>query len=198
MKKSKIIAVLLSVSMLIVLALSLSGCGQKTYKAEMVIKDYGTITLILDATEAPITVKNFVKLAKRGAYDGTYFVRMQAGFVLQGGAGADTTTTIKGEFAANGVENNIIHKKGVISMARTGDDYNSASATFFIVLGDSAKSSLDGQYAAFGEVTGGWDVVEAICGDITADSYTNDFYGVNMGFLKESEYIIIETVRIVK
>ena len=130
----------------------------------MVIKDYGTVKLELDANEAPITVENFLKLASEGFYDGVPFHRLDKDFVLQGGdpdgdgiGGSDTT--IKGEFASNGVENSISHERGVISMARSGDP-DSASSQFFICLEDS--SFLDGNYAAFGRVTEGMDVIDAV------------------------------------
>ena len=196
----KIRKILLFVTIVGMLAAALCGCVKKsgTVTAEMVIKDYGTITLLLDRSQAPITVDHFVKLAKNGSYDGSKINRVQAGFVLQGGAGAKDNSTIKGEFTANDVQNNIQHKKGVISMAR-GQDKNSASSQFFIVLDDRAQSSLDGLYAGFGRVIDGWDVIEKICTDIlSSDSFNYDYYGVYMGFLKESAYITIETVRIVK
>ena len=171
--------------------------GKKdTVKAEIVVKDYGTITLELDPTNAPITVDHFIKLAKEGAYDGAYFNRVQPGFVLQGGDGCKDNSTIKGEFAENGVNNQIIHTKGVISMARATDP-NSASSQFFIVLDDAARTSLDGLYAGFGHVVKGWDVVEKICNSIDFTDVTEDYYGYYMGFLKESSYIVIETVRVV-
>ena len=190
--------IILFAIVLCMLSAVLCGCIKKTgtVTAEMVIKDYGTVTLTLDRSQAPITVDHFVKLAKSGAYDGTKIIRMQAGFVLQGGAGATDTSTIKGEFSQNGVQNNIQHKKGVISMAR-GEGMDSASAQFFIVLDDRAQSSLDGRYAGFGRVTDGWEVIEKICSDITSDKLRYDYYGVYMGFLKDSEYITIEKVRIV-
>ena len=134
------------------------------HHVEMVIKDYGTVKLELDANEAPITVANFLKLASEGFYDGVPFHRLDKDFVLQGGdpdgdgiGGSDTT--IKGEFASNGVENNIKHNRGVISMARSSDP-NSASSQFFICLEDS--NFLDGNYAAFGHVTEGMDVIDEI------------------------------------
>lgn len=196
MKKTRLIAVILSIA---TFAFLLCGCSGNagSVKAEMVIKDYGTITLTLDRTQAPITVDHFVKLANEGAYDGSKINRMQAGFVLQGGAEAKDDSTIKGEFSSNGVKNNIQHKKGVISMARSNNP-DSASSQFFIVLDDRAQSSLDGNYAAFGRVTDGWDVIERICASLTQEKFTNDFYGYVMGFLRESEYLTIETVRIVK
>ena len=140
------------------------------------IKDYGKISLELDADTAPITVTNFVKLAKEGFYDGLTFHRIIKGFMMQGG---DPTGTgaggsdeeIKGEFSQNGVENNISHERGVISMARS-QLYNSASSQFFIVHEDS--TFLDGQYAAFGHVTDGMDIVDKICEEtpVTDDNGT--------------------------
>ncbi|MGN1432743.1 MAG: peptidylprolyl isomerase [Ruminococcus sp.] len=129
------------------------------------IKDYGKISLELDADTAPITVTNFVKLAKEGFYDGLTFHRIIKGFMMQGGDPTGTGTggsdeEIKGEFSQNGVKNDISHVRGVISMARS-QLYNSASSQFFIVHEDS--TFLDGQYAAFGHVTDGMDIVDKIC-----------------------------------
>ncbi len=136
-----------------------------SYYADIAIKDYGTITLALNAEAAPKTVENFVSLAKSGFYDGLTFHRIMEGFMMQGGdpkgdgtGGSDTNIT--GEFKENGVENNLSHTRGAISMARS-NDYNSASSQFFIVQKDS--TFLDGQYAAFGYVTEGMDVVDAVC-----------------------------------
>ena len=129
------------------------------------IKDYGSIEVELDADTAPITVTNFVKLAQDGFYDGLTFWRIIDGFMMQGGdpkgngtGGADET--IKGEFSSNGVKNDISHVRGTISMARSSDP-DSASSQFFIVQSDS--TFLDGDYAAFGHVTEGMDVVDQIC-----------------------------------
>ena len=163
--------------MLLAVACLLCGCGGKQEAKEetaetvesavvdIVVKDYGTITVELDGEAAPITVANFVKLAEEGFYDGLTFHRIMAGFMMQGGdpkgngtGGSDET--IKGEFSANGVENPISHTRGVISMARAQNP-DSASSQFFIVHADSVF--LDGQYAAFGAVTEGMDVVDAIC-----------------------------------
>ena len=131
------------------------------------IKDYGSIEIELDADTAPITVTNFVKLAQDGFYDGLTFWRIIDGFMMQGGdpkgngtGGADET--IKGEFSSNGVKNDISHTRGTISMARSSDP-DSASSQFFIVQSDS--TFLDGDYAAFGHVTEGMDVVDKICKD---------------------------------
>lgn len=135
------------------------------HHAEITIEDYGVIQVELDADTAPITVTNFVNLAKDGFYDGLTFHRIISGFMIQGGdpegnGTGDSGKNIKGEFSGNGVENNISHKRGVISMARTNDP-DSASSQFFIVHQDS--DFLDGQYAAFGEVTEGIEIVDQIC-----------------------------------
>ena len=120
----------------------------------------------LDADVAPITVTNFVNLVKKGFYNGLTFHRIMSGFMIQGGdPNGDGTggseETIKGEFKSNGVENTMSHKRGVISMARTQNDPDSASSQFFIVQADS--DFLDGDYAAFGKVTAGMDIVDKIC-----------------------------------
>ena len=124
----------------------------------------GIIKLELDATAAPITVANFEKLVKEGFYDGLIFHRVIAGFMIQGGDPTGTgmggsEETIKGEFAINGVKNPISHKRGVISMARTQIP-DSASSQFFICHADA--TFLDGQYAAFGRVVEGIEVVDEI------------------------------------
>ena len=131
------------------------------------VRDYGTITVELDADAAPITVQNFLDLAGSGFYDGLTFHRIMEGFMIQGGdpegtgmGGSDKT--IKGEFSANGVENPLSHTRGAISMARSSA-MDSASSQFFIVQKDS--TFLDGQYACFGYVTNGMDVVDAIAAD---------------------------------
>lgn len=136
-----------------------------TYAISIEVKDYGTIEATLDAAIAPITVTNFVNLAKQGFYDGLTFHRIIEGFMIQGGDPEGTGMggsgkNIKGEFAKNGVKNNLSHKRGVISMARSAMP-NSASSQFFIVHQDSTY--LDGSYAAFGMVTSGMDVVDRIC-----------------------------------
>lgn len=131
------------------------------------IKDYGKITVALDPNAAPITVDNFVKLAKDGFYDGLTFHRIMEGFMMQGGDPEGTgmggsEQTIKGEFSQNGVENNLSHTRGAISMARSMNP-DSASSQFFIVHKDSVF--LDGQYACFGYVTEGIEVVDKVCED---------------------------------
>ena len=164
----------------------------KNTKIQITIKNYGVIKLKLDATQAPITVANFVKLVKKGFYDGLTFHRIMQGFMIQGGdplgtgmGGSDET--IKGEFSSNGVQNNISHKRGVISMARSSDP-DSASSQFFICDADS--TFLDGEYAAFGEVTDGMDVVDKIA----ADAQPTD----NNGTIPKDQQPVIEKIEIIK
>lgn len=150
--------------------LCLTGCSNKEeylsgkINAIIEVDGYGEITLELDADVAPITVTNFVNLVNDGFYDGLTFHRIVDGFMIQGGdpnhnGTGGSAKTIKGEFKSNGVDNNISHVRGVISMARS-NDYNSASSQFFIVHEDS--TFLDGLYASFGYVTEGMDVVDEI------------------------------------
>lgn len=138
--------------------------SEKNIKAKITMENGGTIELELYPHIAPITVDNFVSLAKSGFYNGLIFHRVISGFMIQGGdplgngmGGSDKN--IKGEFAANGVENNLSHKRGVISMARS-QNFNSASSQFFIMHADG--EFLDGQYAAFGKVTSGIETVDSI------------------------------------
>ena len=140
---------------------------RELHHVEITIRDYGVVTLELDASAAPVTVQNFLDLAQSGFYDGLTFHRIMDGFMVQGGDPKGDGTggsgmTIQGEFAANGWDNPISHKKGVISMARARD-VNSASSQFFICVADSEY--LDGQYAAFGHVTGGMEILEQIAKD---------------------------------
>ena len=128
------------------------------------IKDYGDIQLELDHQSAPITCQNFEELVKKGFYDGLTFHRIIKGFMIQGGDPEGTGCggsgkEILGEFKANGVNNTISHKRGVISMARS-QWFNSASSQFFIC--DASDEFLDGQYAAFGHVVQGMEVVDKI------------------------------------
>ena len=129
------------------------------------MKDYGTIEVELDADQAPITVTNFVNLAKDGFYDGLTFHRIIEGFMMQGGDPRGNGTggsgqDIKGEFSDNGVENTLSHTRGAISMARSTLP-DSASSQFFIMHQDG--TALDGQYACFGYVTSGMEIVDEIC-----------------------------------
>ncbi len=131
-----------------------------THTAKIVIEGYGTVELELYGETAPITVENFVKLAEEDYYDGTVFHRIIEGFMAQGGAGNGSAKSIKGEFWSNGVHNPIKHERGVISMARTSIP-NSATSQFFIM--QEAAPHLDGDYAAFGKVTKGIEVIDNLC-----------------------------------
>ena len=166
----RVFALLAAAACLLVL---LSGCKKEEespylkgkHHVEIEVQDYGTIALELDADAAPISVTNFIELAKSGFYDGLTFHRIIEGFMIQGGdpkgdGTGGSENPIRGEFEANGVKNKISHKRGVISMARRSGDYNSASSQFFIMHKDN--DTLDGGYAAFGHVTSGMEVVDAI------------------------------------
>ena len=155
------------------------------------VKDYGTISVELDADVAPITVTNFVDLAKDGFYDGLTFHRIISGFMIQGGdplgngtGGSDKT--IKGEFSENGGENSISHVRGTISMARS-QDYDSASSQFFIMHKDNP--GLDGQYAAFGTVTKGMEVVDKICEDTQVEDENGTVAAENQPVIKSIKVI---------
>lgn len=158
-----------------------------TPTATIVVKDYGTIVLELYPDVAPQSVYNFVYLARQGYYDGLIFHRVIAEFMIQGGDPQGTGTGgpgyfIKGEFELNGVENNISHERGVVSMARRKSPYDSAGSQFFIVHEDS--TFLDGGYAAFARVTSGMEVVDAIA---TVKTNSND---------KPTTDVIIESITI--
>lgn len=161
------------------------------HHAEIVIRDIGTVKVELDGDSAPITVQNFMDLANEGFYDGLTFHRIMEGFMIQGGDPAGNGTggsghNIKGEFAANGVNNPISHKKGVISMARAQDP-DSASSQFFIVQEDS--EFLDGQYAAFGHVTEGMEFVDIIAKEAKPVD--------DNGTIPAEEQPVIETIKII-
>lgn len=185
-------AALVAVLVLVVVLLSRSGGDSGLHHVEIDVADYGTIALELDGDTAPITVENFLKLAKSGFYDGLTFHRIIDGFMIQGGdpqgngmGGSDET--IQGEFSANGVENGISHVRGVISMARNGYDMDSASSQFFIVQSDS--TFLDGQYAAFGHVTDGMEVVDAICKDTPVEDSNGTVLAENQPVITEIRVI---------
>ncbi len=133
------------------------------------VKGMGKIKIELDADAAPITAENFKELVEEGFYDGLIFHRVISGFMIQGGCPEGTGMggpghTIKGEFAANGYDNPIKHVRGVISMARAMDP-DSAGSQFFIMHEDAPY--LDGQYAAFGKVVEGMEVVDEIANSMT-------------------------------
>ena len=198
-----------------VVAVALAGCGDRSeaddesqvesqtgegfqaeiisgkHHVEITIADYGTVSVELDADVAPVSVANFLNLASDGFYDGLTFHRIMTGFMIQGGdpkgngrGGSDTN--IKGEFALNGVENNLSHTRGAISMARASD-YDSASSQFFIVHEDS--TFLDGQYACFGYVTEGIEVVDAICEAVPAVD--------DNGTVEKENQPVIESVKVI-
>ena len=161
-------------------------------KIKIVVKDFGTMTAELYPDKAPKTVENFLGLVKSGFYSGLIFHRVISGFMIQGGGynesfGETDAAAIKGEFAANGFpQNDIKHKRGVISMARTMIP-NSASSQFFIMHNDSPH--LDGQYAAFGIVTKGIEVVDKIAAVPTGN------YGYHGDVPKEP--VVIEKIEII-
>lgn len=155
------------------------------------VENYGDITVELDADTAPITVTNFINLVNAKFYDGITFHRIMEGFMIQGGDPTGTgmggsKDTIKGEFELNGVKNNISHVRGVISMAR-GNSYDSASSQFFIVHEDS--TFLDKQYAGFGHVTSGMEVVDKIA----EDSKPID----NNGTIEDDKKPVITSIRVI-
>ena len=177
----KKICLSLMLAALMLAGIMLTGCSGKeessadigelgeTVMVQIEMENGGIIKLELSPEAAPITVENFVKLAKSGFYDGLIFHRVIKDFMIQGGDPEGTgmggaKDKIKGEFAVNGWQNPISHKRGVISMARSRA-YDSASSQFFICHADSTY--LDGQYAAFGYVTEGMEVVDEIAGVAT-------------------------------
>ncbi len=171
-----------------------SGCknNEDTVRVKMVVRDYGTMYLELYPDQAPITVANFVKLANENFYDGLTFHRIISGFMIQGGdpehnGMGGSGKNIKGEFSINGVENSISHLRGTISMGRTMYDNDSASSQFFIVHKDSA--GLDGQYAAFGRITEGIEVVDKICQSVPVED--------NNGTVLFENQPVIESVEII-
>ena len=179
----RIISILLICVLALTALLSLASCGERrgtgasvyleerditgrdiTY-VEICVKNHGKIVVALDATTAPGTVENFISLAESGFYKGLTFHRIMENFMIQGGDPEGDGTggsgkEIEGEFGLNGHANDISHKRGTISMARS-EGYNSASSQFFICNAD-ASSSLDGKYAAFGYVVEGMSVVDSI------------------------------------
>ena len=145
----------------------LTGCGKTLDlpdQKEAAVQSGNTIILTLHTDQAPITCENFEKLVKEGFYDGLTFHRVVDDFMAQGGDPEGTgmggsKDTIKGEFKANGVNNELSHQRGVVSMARS-NDYDSASSQFFICYNGQYADTLDGNYAAFANVTEGMEVVD--------------------------------------
>lgn len=193
----------MKVFFVLLIVVSLVGCSsskttEKTkktktlkgnYQVEIKIKDYGTIYAEIDADTAPITVTNFVNLCKNHFYDGLTFHRIIKDFMIQGGdPNGDGTggskKTIKGEFSDNGVENPLKHTRGALSMARSQNN-DSASSQFFIV--QKTASHLDGQYAVFGYVYEGMDIVDKICDDVQVED--------NNGTVAKENQPVIESIR---
>jgi len=185
--------------LLIGVGLLMSGCGKDDkymkgkHYVEMSVKNNGIIKLELDADVAPITVTNFINLVNEKFYDGLTFHRIIEDFMIQGGDPLGNGTggskeEIKGEFEANGIKNTISHVRGTISMARNGYSMDSASSQFFIVHEDS--TFLDGQYAAFGHVTEGMDVVDKLAENtpVTDDN----------GTVLSSNQPIIEYIKVIE
>ncbi len=184
--------------LLIALAAMAAGCGGKAaqgeslsgkHHVEIELEDYGVIKAELDADAAPVTVTNFIGLAKEGFYNGLTFHRIIDGFMMQGGDPTGTgnggsAQTIKGEFSENGVENSLEHIRGALSMARS-QSYDSASSQFFIVQEDSPH--LDGLYAAFGQVTEGMEIVDQICENLGNTSN---------GIVAEADRPVIKEIRV--
>lgn len=165
-----------------------------THHATIKIKDYGTLHVELYGEEAPITVENFVALANKGFYDDLTFHRIMDGFMAQGGCPYGTGTgdsgkDIKGEFIANGVQNDVKHVRGTISMAR-GNAPDSGSSQFFIVhkTSENNTKSLDGNYAAFGMVTDGMEIIDKMIADTVAKGYTES--------VSKADQPIIESIEI--
>ncbi len=176
------------------LALSLFACNSgsgansgKKPKVEISIKDFGVMQAELEPEIAPITVANFLKLVNDGFYNGLTIHRVVPDFMIQcgdptGDGDGGTGETIKGEFESNGVPNSISHERGVISMARWRDEPDSASSQFFILQQDAVRHDedrtpktdengkpenfLDGEYAAFGRIVSGIEIVDKICEEV--------------------------------
>jgi peptidyl-prolyl cis-trans isomerase B (cyclophilin B) len=162
-----------------------AGLSAESYTIEIEIENYGTITAVLDAKTAPITVENFIGYVKEGYYNGLTFHRIIEGFMMQGGGSANPPASIVGEFASNGHANPLKHTRGAISMARTPMP-DSASSQFFIVHKDSPH--LDGDYACFGYVTEGIEVVDAVCENVM--TYDNN------GSVAEEDQPVIRSITI--
>ena len=160
---------------------------------EIKVKDFGTMTAELYPEKAPKTVANFVKLAEEGFFDGLIFHRIIKGFMIQGGGYNEEmdhkdAESIKGEFRANGfMTNDLKHTRGVLSMARTSDP-DSASSQFFVMHMDAPH--LDAQYAGFGKLTEGFEVLDAIASVKTGN------YGWYMQDVPKSP-VVIETIAVV-
>ena len=166
----KLLSLLLALLLLAALPLSLASCGSPADVVCISVEGYGDIVVELYPDVAPITVENFKKLVSEEHYNGTIFHRVIENFMIQGGESkTKEADMITGEFAANGIRNDLKHERGVISMARYNNPYyDTASDQFFIV--HKTSPHLDGQYAAFGRVIEGMDVVDKIAAVTTNSS----------------------------
>ena len=182
---------------LVLLLCTLAGCGggskswKGTHHAEIVVEEYGTITIEINADIAPITASNFLNLAKKGFYDGNSFYRVIDGFAIYGGDpngnGTGTSgSTIEGEFTANGVANSLTNTRGAIGMAR-GTHYNSASCQFYILQSDATY--LDGDFAVFGYVISGLNVVDQICAGTPTTGSDGYVASANQPVIKEIKVV---------
>lgn len=187
--KIAIVAACVALVLAIIIGCVVVSILNKSY-VEMDVEGYGKIVICVDRGYAPKTVENFLALVEDGYYDGTTFHRVMKNFMIQGGSSdkEDELDSIVGEFSSNGFNNTLSHTRGVISMARTNEP-NSAASQFFICNADSPH--LDGQYAAFGYVVKGIEVVDAIT-EATAG------YAISNGFIDDtSKMAVIKSVRIV-
>ena len=199
MVDKKLKKMIIPMIIIVVTSLVFCACSKKdeevpeittdTVNVEITMEDGGVIELELDNAVAPITVQNFVGLAEQGFYDGLTFHRIIPGFMIQGGDPEGTGEggsgkTIKGEFELNGVENSISHTEGIISMARKPNDMDSASSQFFIT--NEISTFLDGEYAAFGRVVAGMNVVQDIS---SVETDGND---------KPLKDVVIESIKVIR
>ena len=180
----------------VLLALLLSGCGKEKawtgkHDVEIVIKDYGTVTVEVDADSAPVTASNFLNLAKKNFYNNLTIYRAIDGFAIYGGDpnknGTGTSgETITGEFTSNGYNNPLSHVRAAVGMAR-GVNKNSASCQFFILQNDATY--LDGEFAIFAKVTDGMEIVDRIAS-------TAQVTGAD-GHITEANQPVISSVKVV-
>ena len=166
-----------------------------THTAVMTIKDFGEVKIELYGDIAPVTVANFVRLIKDGFYNGLTFHRVISDYMIQGGdpngdGSGNSAPRIYGEFKNNGFENALKHEKGVLSMARSSD-YNSASCQFFIMLGDEVR--LDGDYAAFGKVVEGMDIIEAVADSIKSTGANGEISADKQPIIEKIEMLYEES-----
>ena len=198
-KETKKIIFLVVAIILVLAAIAVLGVGYykkathevKNPIATLEIKDYGTMKIELYPEYAENTVNNFITLANNGFYDGLTFHRIMDGFMIQGGdpegnGTGGSSENITGEFSLNGIENSISHVRGTISMARSSE-YDSASSQFFIVHEDS--TFLDGQYAGFGKVTSGMEIVDEICEDTQVEDDNGTVLEENQPIITKIEMI---------